>query len=119
MQDQLEQHLRANVTLNVYLYYGSERNRSKQFLSSQDVVITTYNVLSSDFGVSGEQVKCIKCVAARWTKVFTQRTKLGRLMLYGSADCVVIYFDKKIHPVTNKCLCWAWTVLYVSFHLKI
>uniref|UniRef100_A0A4W6E0Y3 Helicase like transcription factor n=1 Tax=Lates calcarifer TaxID=8187 RepID=A0A4W6E0Y3_LATCA len=49
-QDQFEQHVCANVKLNVYLYYGSERNRSKKFLSSQDVVITTYNVLSADFG---------------------------------------------------------------------
>ncbi|XP_044079838.1 helicase-like transcription factor isoform X2 [Siniperca chuatsi] len=48
--DQFEQHVHANVKLNVYLYYGSERNRSKRFLSSQDVVITTYNVLSADFG---------------------------------------------------------------------
>ncbi|XP_034531101.1 helicase-like transcription factor [Notolabrus celidotus] len=48
--DQLDQHVHANVKLNVYLYYGSERNRSKKFLSSQDVVITTYNVLSADFG---------------------------------------------------------------------
>ncbi|XP_041668847.1 helicase-like transcription factor [Cheilinus undulatus] len=48
--DQFEQHVRSNVKLNVYLYYGSERNRSKKFLSSQDVVITTYNILSSDFG---------------------------------------------------------------------
>lgn len=52
VQDQFEQHVHANVKLNVYLYYGSERNRSKKFLSSQDVVITTYNVLSADFGVS-------------------------------------------------------------------
>ncbi|KAM8916461.1 helicase-like transcription factor isoform 2-T2 [Spinachia spinachia] len=48
--DQFEQHVRADVKLNVYLYYGTERNRSKTFLSSQDVVITTYNVLSADFG---------------------------------------------------------------------
>lgn len=54
MQDQFEQHVRADVNLNVYLYYGSERIRSKTFLSSQDVVITTYNVLSADFGVSVE-----------------------------------------------------------------
>ncbi|XP_072221362.1 helicase-like transcription factor isoform X1 [Leuresthes tenuis] len=47
--DQFEQHVHAHVKLNVYLYYGSERNRSKKFLSSQDVVITTYNVLSADF----------------------------------------------------------------------
>uniref|UniRef100_A0A8D3C5L9 Helicase-like transcription factor n=1 Tax=Scophthalmus maximus TaxID=52904 RepID=A0A8D3C5L9_SCOMX len=50
VQEQLEQHVRADVKLNVYLYYGSERNRSQKFLSSQDVVITTYNVLSADFG---------------------------------------------------------------------
>ncbi|KAM6912137.1 helicase-like transcription factor [Xenentodon cancila] len=48
--DQFEQHVHANVKLNIYLYYGSERNRSKKFLSSQDVVITTYNILSADFG---------------------------------------------------------------------
>ncbi|KAK7904076.1 hypothetical protein WMY93_016683 [Mugilogobius chulae] len=48
--DQFEQHVSTNVKLNVYLYYGSERNRSQKFLSSQDVVITTYNVLSTDFG---------------------------------------------------------------------
>ncbi|XP_034433159.1 helicase-like transcription factor isoform X1 [Hippoglossus hippoglossus] len=47
--EQFEQHVHPNVKLNVYLYYGSERNRSKKFLSSQDVVITTYNVLSADF----------------------------------------------------------------------
>uniref|UniRef100_A0A7N6BLP8 Helicase-like transcription factor n=1 Tax=Anabas testudineus TaxID=64144 RepID=A0A7N6BLP8_ANATE len=48
--DQFEQHVSANVKLNVYLYYGSDRNRSTKFLSSQDVVITTYNILSSDNG---------------------------------------------------------------------
>lgn len=54
MQDQFEQHVRSDVNMNVYLYYGSERNRNKKFLSSQDVVITTYNVLSAEFGVSVE-----------------------------------------------------------------
>ncbi|MEQ2164678.1 hypothetical protein GOODEAATRI_009150 [Goodea atripinnis] len=48
--DQFEQHVHSNMKLNIYLYYGSERNRNKTFLSSQDVVITTYNVLSTDFG---------------------------------------------------------------------
>ncbi|XP_048018521.1 LOW QUALITY PROTEIN: helicase-like transcription factor [Megalobrama amblycephala] len=48
--DQFEQHIRANVTLKVYLYYGAERSRSVSLLSGQDVVLTTYNVLSSDFG---------------------------------------------------------------------
>lgn len=48
--DQFEQHIRADVTLNVYLYYGAERNRSVNLLAGQDVVLTTYNVLSSDYG---------------------------------------------------------------------
>ncbi|XP_051556684.1 helicase-like transcription factor [Myxocyprinus asiaticus] len=48
--DQFEQHIRADVTLNVYLYYGAERKRSVSLLSGQDVVLTTYNVLSSDYG---------------------------------------------------------------------
>lgn len=48
--DQFEQHIRADVTLKVYLYYGPERSRSVSFLSGQDVVLTTYNVLSLDFG---------------------------------------------------------------------
>uniref|UniRef100_A0A3P9I8H9 Helicase-like transcription factor n=1 Tax=Oryzias latipes TaxID=8090 RepID=A0A3P9I8H9_ORYLA len=48
--DQFEQHIHPDVKLSVYLYYGSDRNRSKKFLSSQDVVITTYSVLSADFG---------------------------------------------------------------------
>ncbi|XP_043080880.1 helicase-like transcription factor [Puntigrus tetrazona] len=48
--DQFEQHIRADVTLKVYLYYGAERSRSVKLLSEQDVVLTTYSVLSSDFG---------------------------------------------------------------------
>lgn len=61
-QDQFEQHLRADVKINVYLYYGADRNRSKKFLSSQDVVITTYNVLSADFGVSAIASPPATCV---------------------------------------------------------
>uniref|UniRef100_A0A3Q2Y583 Helicase-like transcription factor n=1 Tax=Hippocampus comes TaxID=109280 RepID=A0A3Q2Y583_HIPCM len=44
-QDQFEEHLRADVKLRVYMYHGPDRNRSTKFLSSQDVVLTTYNVL--------------------------------------------------------------------------
>ncbi|MGH0162441.1 UNVERIFIED_CONTAM: hypothetical protein FKN15_062329 [Acipenser sinensis] len=48
--DQFEQHVRPNVKLSVYLYYGSDRSRDPSFLSSQDIVVTTYNVLAADFG---------------------------------------------------------------------
>ncbi|XP_067334713.1 helicase-like transcription factor isoform X1 [Channa argus] len=61
--DQFEQHVHANVKLNVYLYYGSDRNRCKKFLSSQDVVITTYNVLSAEFGNKGP------LIAINWLRV--------------------------------------------------
>uniref|UniRef100_A0A1A8EJ16 Helicase-like transcription factor n=1 Tax=Nothobranchius korthausae TaxID=1143690 RepID=A0A1A8EJ16_9TELE len=51
--DQFRQHMNPDVKLNIYLYYGPDRNRNKKFLSSQDVVITTYNVLSTDFANKG------------------------------------------------------------------
>lgn len=59
--------------MNVYLYYGADRNRSKKFLSSQDVVITTYNVLSADFGVSGNRVHFSRL----WHDVFVETPRSG------------------------------------------
>ncbi|XP_028650528.2 helicase-like transcription factor isoform X1 [Erpetoichthys calabaricus] len=47
--DQFEQHIRPEVNLNVYVYHGSERKRDPAFLSKQDVVLTTYNVITVDF----------------------------------------------------------------------
>ncbi|XP_037402325.1 helicase-like transcription factor isoform X1 [Pygocentrus nattereri] len=47
--DQFELHVREDVKLNVYLYYGPDRRREVSFLSKQDVVLTTYSVLSSDY----------------------------------------------------------------------
>ena len=34
--------------MQVYTYYGGDRDRSVSFLSQQDVVLTTYNVLSTE-----------------------------------------------------------------------
>ncbi|KAI4872692.1 hypothetical protein NFI96_032483 [Prochilodus magdalenae] len=48
--DQFEMHVREDVKLKVYLYYGPDRRRETSFLSKQDVVLTTYNVVSSDYG---------------------------------------------------------------------
>uniref|UniRef100_A0A8C4SVS4 Helicase like transcription factor n=1 Tax=Erpetoichthys calabaricus TaxID=27687 RepID=A0A8C4SVS4_ERPCA len=47
--DQFEQHIRPEVNLNMYVYHGSERKRDPAFLSKQDVVLTTYNVITVDF----------------------------------------------------------------------
>uniref|UniRef100_A0A673Y9T1 Helicase like transcription factor n=1 Tax=Salmo trutta TaxID=8032 RepID=A0A673Y9T1_SALTR len=57
--DQLDQHVRADVKLNVYLYYGSERNRDTHFLSSQHVVLTTYNVLSAEYSGSASPLHTV------------------------------------------------------------
>nr|XP_029541082.1 helicase-like transcription factor isoform X1 [Oncorhynchus nerka] len=57
--DQLDQHVRADVKLNVYLYYGSERNRDTHFLSSQHMVLTTYNVLSADYSGSASPLHTV------------------------------------------------------------
>ncbi|XP_067898712.1 helicase-like transcription factor [Heterodontus francisci] len=48
--DQFERHLCPDVKLNMYLYYGSERNKGAAFLAEQDVVLTTYNTLTVDYG---------------------------------------------------------------------
>uniref|UniRef100_UPI00398EFB36 helicase-like transcription factor isoform X2 n=1 Tax=Pristiophorus japonicus TaxID=55135 RepID=UPI00398EFB36 len=48
--DQFERHLYPDVKLNMYLYYGSERNKGAAFLAVQDIVLTTYNTLTVDYG---------------------------------------------------------------------
>uniref|UniRef100_A0A8C4P6Q7 Helicase like transcription factor n=1 Tax=Dromaius novaehollandiae TaxID=8790 RepID=A0A8C4P6Q7_DRONO len=50
--DQFEQHTSQDFHLNIYIYYGSDRNKDPAILSEQDVVLTTYNVLATDYGVS-------------------------------------------------------------------
>uniref|UniRef100_A0A8C3SU50 Helicase like transcription factor n=1 Tax=Chelydra serpentina TaxID=8475 RepID=A0A8C3SU50_CHESE len=51
--DQFEQHIRPDVHLNIYIYYGPDRSKDPAFLSKQDVVLTTYNILASDYGSRG------------------------------------------------------------------
>lgn len=55
-QDQFGQHLCPDVKLKMYLYYGSERNKDTTFLAEQDVVLTTYNTLTVDYGVGTQQL---------------------------------------------------------------
>ncbi|MEE6500961.1 hypothetical protein FKM82_004011 [Ascaphus truei] len=52
--DQFEQHVKADVHLNIYIYYGPERSKDPGFLSKQDVVLTTYSVVTYDYGSRGE-----------------------------------------------------------------
>uniref|UniRef100_A0A4W4EDH8 Helicase-like transcription factor n=1 Tax=Electrophorus electricus TaxID=8005 RepID=A0A4W4EDH8_ELEEL len=50
--DQFEQHVWDDVNLKVYLYWGPQWLLKGNFLSGQDIVLTTYNMLFSDCGVT-------------------------------------------------------------------
>jgi len=51
-QDQFEQHIHQDFSVNIYVYYGSDRSKDPSVLSEQDIVLTTYNILATDYGVS-------------------------------------------------------------------
>ncbi|OWK06174.1 HLTF, partial [Cervus elaphus hippelaphus] len=48
--DQFGQHIKSDVHLNFYVYYGPDRVRDPTLLSKQDIVLTTYNILTHDYG---------------------------------------------------------------------
>ncbi|XP_030910801.1 helicase-like transcription factor [Melopsittacus undulatus] len=52
--DQFEQHIHQDFHVNIYIYYGSDRSRDPSFLSEQDIVLTTYNILATDYGMKGD-----------------------------------------------------------------
>ncbi|KAM9279237.1 helicase-like transcription factor [Morus bassanus] len=52
--DQFEQHINQDFHVNIYVYYGSDRNKDPSVLSEQDIVLTTYNILASDYGIRGD-----------------------------------------------------------------
>ncbi|NXG79623.1 HLTF factor, partial [Baryphthengus martii] len=52
--DQFEQHIHQDFHVNVYVYYGSDRNKDPSILSEQDIVLTTYNILATDYGIRGD-----------------------------------------------------------------
>ncbi|NXI51988.1 HLTF factor, partial [Chloroceryle aenea] len=52
--DQFEQHIHQDFHVNIYVYYGSDRSKDPSILSEQDIVLTTYNILATDYGVRGD-----------------------------------------------------------------
>ncbi|KAJ1088340.1 hypothetical protein NDU88_001497 [Pleurodeles waltl] len=64
--EQFENHVRLDVTLNILVYYGADRVRDPSVLSKQDVVLTTYSVLSFEYGNRADstlhQVKWLRVV---------------------------------------------------------
>ncbi|NWQ80691.1 HLTF factor, partial [Columbina picui] len=49
--DQFDQHIHQDFHVNIYVYYGSDRNKDPSVLSEQDIVLTTYNILATDYGI--------------------------------------------------------------------
>ncbi|CAL1531404.1 unnamed protein product, partial [Lymnaea stagnalis] len=47
--DQFEAHVQKTVHIFLHVYYGQNRTKTFAFLKNQDVVITTYSTLASDF----------------------------------------------------------------------
>ncbi|NXD83000.1 HLTF factor, partial [Halcyon senegalensis] len=52
--DQFEQHIHKDFHVNIYVYYGSDRSKDPSVLSEQDIVLTTYNILATDYGIRGD-----------------------------------------------------------------
>ncbi|XP_051012917.1 helicase-like transcription factor [Acomys russatus] len=48
--DQFGQHIKSEVHLNFYVYYGPDRIRDPTLLSKQDIILTTYHILTHDYG---------------------------------------------------------------------
>ncbi|XP_064929315.1 helicase-like transcription factor isoform X7 [Columba livia] len=49
--DQFNQHVHRDFHVNIYVYYGSDRNKDPSVLAEQDVVLTTYSILATDYGI--------------------------------------------------------------------
>ncbi|XP_004460615.2 helicase-like transcription factor isoform X2 [Dasypus novemcinctus] len=63
--DQFGQHIQSDVQLNFYVYYGPDRIRDPALLSKQDIVLTTYNILTHDYGTKGDS----PLHSIRWLRV--------------------------------------------------
>eukprot|EP00794_Sanderia_malayensis_P009927 gene9927-10945_t len=46
---QFEQHVDPGIDLKLYLYYGANRVKDDKYIRQQDIVLTTYSTLSSDY----------------------------------------------------------------------
>ncbi|XP_006874460.1 PREDICTED: helicase-like transcription factor [Chrysochloris asiatica] len=63
--DQFGQHIKSEVHLNFCVYYGPDRIRDPALLSKQDIVLTTYNILTHDYGTKGDS----PLHSIRWLRV--------------------------------------------------
>lgn len=47
-QNEFDAHVHPNL-INIYTYYGQDRTKDKKVLDEQDVVLTTYQTLSTEY----------------------------------------------------------------------
>ncbi|XP_029818212.1 helicase-like transcription factor [Manacus vitellinus] len=52
--EQFEQHIHRDFDVKIYVYYGSDRSKDPSVLSEQDIVLTTYNILATEYGIRGD-----------------------------------------------------------------
>ncbi|XP_048583769.1 helicase-like transcription factor isoform X2 [Nematostella vectensis] len=58
--DQICTHVHPSVRLNVYMYYGGERIKEVKYLKKQDIILTTYPTIGSDFRMNDSPLHKIK-----------------------------------------------------------
>ncbi|XP_059159117.1 helicase-like transcription factor [Physella acuta] len=96
--DQFEEHIHKTVCLHLHVYYGPKRTNNVEFLQDQDVIITTYSTLMSDFKKGSDsplhQIQWLRIVldeghtirnpAAQQTKAIFQLNSIRRWVLTGT-----------------------------------
>ena len=72
-EEQIKLHVKPD-TLNYYIYHGQHRSRDLQYLSSFDIVITTYNVVSTEY----EGAKTSTLESIEWFRVVLDEAHIIR-----------------------------------------
>ncbi|XP_066096951.1 helicase-like transcription factor isoform X2 [Saccopteryx bilineata] len=88
--DQFGQHIKADVHLNFYVYYGPDRIRDPALLSKQDIVLTTYNILTHDYGMKGDSplhgIKWLRVILDEGHAIRNPNAQQTKAVLYLEAE---------------------------------
>ncbi|KAI9663211.1 MAG: hypothetical protein M1821_008259 [Bathelium mastoideum] len=72
-EEQIKLHIKPS-TVNYYIYHGSNRSRDLQHLSSYDMVITTYNVVSTEY--DGRKASALELI--KWFRIVLDEAHIIR-----------------------------------------
>ncbi|XP_045440060.1 helicase-like transcription factor isoform X7 [Pipistrellus kuhlii] len=88
--DQFGQHIKSDVHLNFYVYYGPDRIRDPALLSKQDIVLTTYNILTHDYGMKGDSplhsIRWLRVILDEGHAIRNPNAQQTKAVLYLEAD---------------------------------